>query len=91
MINTVIFLYNELTDTTFFVDASVPQLCEEQPPEEAHFGSSICAVRALADSLWFLYLCCHSSATLVPLFALYFGSSICVVGALADYPMYSKA
>jgi hypothetical protein len=44
-------MYNELTDTIFFVDASVSQLCEEQPLEEAHFGSSICAVRALADSL----------------------------------------
>jgi hypothetical protein len=51
MVIIIIFMYNELTDTIFFVDASVSQLCEEQPLEEAHFGSSICAVRALADSL----------------------------------------
>ncbi|CAL4906104.1 unnamed protein product [Urochloa decumbens] len=30
-------------------DAAVPQLCEDQQPEEAHFGASLCAVRALAD------------------------------------------
>ncbi|KAL6599885.1 hypothetical protein ACP70R_045536 [Stipagrostis hirtigluma subsp. patula] len=30
-------------------DASVPQLCEEQQQMQAHFGASICAVRALAD------------------------------------------
>lgn len=41
---------DELTDTIFFADASVPPLCQEQQPQEAHFvGSSICAVRALAD------------------------------------------
>ncbi|KAF8776564.1 hypothetical protein HU200_003282 [Digitaria exilis] len=30
-------------------DAAVPQLCEEQQPEGAHFGASLCAIRALAD------------------------------------------
>ncbi|KAL6638417.1 hypothetical protein ACP70R_023912 [Stipagrostis hirtigluma subsp. patula] len=30
-------------------DASVTQLCEEQQQMQAHFGASICAVRALAD------------------------------------------
>ncbi|CAN6338564.1 unnamed protein product [Urochloa humidicola] len=30
-------------------DAAVPQLCEDQQPEGAHFGASLCAVRALAD------------------------------------------
>jgi hypothetical protein len=60
MVITVTFLCNEKlpvsgislnssTDTTFFADASVPLLCEDQQLEEAHFGSSVCAVRALAD------------------------------------------
>ncbi|CAL5093121.1 unnamed protein product [Urochloa decumbens] len=30
-------------------DAAVPQLCEDQQTEGAHFGASLCAVRALAD------------------------------------------
>ncbi|KAL6596990.1 hypothetical protein ACP70R_047124 [Stipagrostis hirtigluma subsp. patula] len=30
-------------------DTLVPQLCEEQQQMQAHFGASICAVRALAD------------------------------------------
>jgi hypothetical protein len=30
-------------------DAAVPQLCEEQEPEGAHFDASLCAVRALAE------------------------------------------
>ncbi|RCV18862.1 hypothetical protein SETIT_3G337400v2 [Setaria italica] len=31
-------------------DAAVPQFCEEQQPEGAHFGASLCAVGALSDS-----------------------------------------